>query len=323
MRVALISPTDIGPLTNPGSHMITAGIRYLVRKAFPDASIMVLDMMNDLPHVWKLALTCDVAILSGNPRFTSSPGGAWWNTGIWGRLAELQSNGVKVIDGWSGGCVGHPIGELTDMAQAIASNPRNKRIFPDVRKISGRIVRDKLLAAAYKMEQIPHVFLPCSAWWAAAQYSVEPEKERDRDAIVLIRMPGNEWIGGAVQRIQRQMAQDRPTDIVACHFEDYEWAESCGIPNVLPLHDPESLCLLYASCRRVLAFRIHAAIPAASVGCEVSCIEIDGRVLTIEPFGIPWHPFTDLINESFVPNFALGIQPDETAVVQTFRDMMI
>src|SRR3546814_10493166 len=94
--------------------------------------------------------------------------------------------------------------------------------------------------------------------------------------------------------LQSRMA---PCEVIAINWNDYEWAISNGIDATL-ISDAGSLLRTYARCNMVVSLRVHAAIPAASLGCEVALLAIDSRALITEPFGIPISPFTDLQSRS-------------------------
>src|SRR3546814_16229471 len=100
----------------------------------------------------------------------------------------------------------------------------------------------------------------------------------------------------------------------------YEWAISNGIDATL-ISDAGSLLRTYARCNMVVSLRVHAAIPAASLGCEVALLAIDSRALITEPFGIPISPFTDL-QSGVIPPAAFAAIPDTRAAIETLRRML-
>lgn len=320
MRIGLIGPVEIGCENNPGWHMITDGIRYLVRRAAQDAQFVLIDMLRDNATHWNAAATCDAVIMCGNPRFSVSPD-QWWVAGIWQRLAQLQIAGVRVIDGWAGSAVELlPSRDIEQMAAMLFEAPRNSSYLALARLLTGRITRDAVMQRLYERAGAASVLLPCSSWYAANWHHVESEFKGDVDAIVLFAIPGYEWLPEYLRAQQASMAAERLCIFIASTWDDYLWARGVGLDDVVLLPDSESLLRFYARCKRVLTFRIHAAIPAASLGCEVGVVAIDSRVLTCDQFELPKISLTDLLARE--PEFACGRAPDEQACVETLKGML-
>src|SRR3546814_5437569 len=85
---------------------------------------------------------------------------------------------------------------------------------------------------------------------------------RDRNAIVLLEMRSHEWAPDTIKALQSRMA---PCEVIAINWNDYEWAISNGIDATL-ISDAGSLLRTYSRCNMVVSLRVHAAIPAASIG---------------------------------------------------------
>lgn len=284
MRTALITP--LGPRGNPGSVFITAGIQFLFEKLGYGPFVQV-DMLKDRPDQWEAAKECGLAILCGNPRFSiGNPGDIfWWETGIWERLLELQRSGVRVIDGWAGAC--HPdMSEYLDyQADDLYGILKNKYSLECARSLSGHITRDRLAELVYSRRGIPARFLPCSSAFAATAFGVVPA-EKSRTALILPPY-GNE---AHVHDVQTILEVNPGMQAVAVTWLDCAWFKEAGIPACL-VNDPKSILEFLAGCECVISYRLHAAIPAASLGARVVCMAMDSRPLACEPFGIPivWH----------------------------------
>ncbi len=320
MRIALVGPVSFGCEHNPGWHMIADGIRYLARQAVPNAQFMPIDLEQDNPAHWSAAATCEALIICGNPRFSLSPE-QWWECGIWQRLVQIELAGVRVIDGWAGAALPMlPEMNIEQMAAELMAFSRTAQYLALAKIVRGRITRDAVMQRVYELAGAPSAMLPCSSWWAASWHHVGPV-ERDVDAILLLALPGHDWLPGALRTQRERMARERPCRFVATTWGDYLWARGAGLDEVALIPDAESLLRFYAHCKRVLAFRIHAAIPAASVGCEVSVIEIDSRALTCDPFGLPRMQITELLARE--PVYAPGVEPDENAAVKILKGMLL
>lgn len=307
MRIALICPGETGCDGNPGCAIITAGIRWLLGQAFPDAVIVRVEMMQDVEGHWRAAATCDAAILCGNPRITLSED-AWWEDGILDRLVALQAAGIKVVDGWAGACIGS-MEAIEGAAERLLNHPRNRRNMGRLAKLSGVIARDPLMQAVCERAGISSVMLPCSSWWAARHYGVRTAAEKTTDIVVLgPNMPLDGFV------------VESGFKIIAPTLGDYDAASRAGL-DVELISDPPSLLAAMSRARRVLSGRIHSAIPAASLGAAVCVASIDSRALTCAPFGIGIIKAGEL-RQTSGPIFAPAAEPYLSETVAVLRKMM-
>lgn len=310
MRVALVAPRIYGVDGNPGWWMITNGIRHLVRRVVPDAQFLVVDMIEDNPEHWCAAATCDVAIICGNPRFTLSHD-AWWEGAIWHRLLALQLGGCRVIDGWSGAAHALSGQSVGDMAAAICALPRNGQYLQYAAAVSGRITRDPLMQEVYAQSCIHSIQLPCSSWWAGVPLT---RPTRSRNAVSVLALPGKWGLAGAITRACPGW------DVLASTWQDFLWARAVGFDPILA-NDPDSLLRMYATYDQVLSFRIHAAIPAARMGCAVHVVAVDTRSQACHAFGLPVTSMDDFVGG--VPSYYAHAQvPNESAVLATLEEML-
>ena len=314
MRVALITPTAANCAGNVGAQMITSGIRHLIVSAIPEARFVDVEMLADDERQWRAAETCDAAVICGNPRFSVSPDDAWWECGIWSRIEELAQAGVRVIDGWAGATATL---DCDDAVSALLDRPRVQHALGSAKCLSGRIARDRTAKAIYESAGQSCELLPCSSWWAKYEYGIEAQMSRDQNAIVLLEMAAHEWAPESIKELQGRMA---PCEVIAVNCGDYEWAVTNRIDATL-VSDAGSLLRTYARCDVVVSLRVHAAIPAASLGCEVGILAVDSRALIAEPFGIPVSPFTDL-QFGAIPPASFASIPDKRAVAETLRRML-
>lgn len=286
LRVALISPCTLGPDSNPGWYMITAGVMHLVQLAAAPrpVSFVLVDMLQDNQTHWNAAATCHVAIMCGNPRFTLSDS-AWWEHGIWHRLLGLQVAGIRVIDGWAGAAYSIGAGKsIAEIGVELLAHPRNAECLQYARLLHGNIARDPLTQWLYQAADVPAVQLPCSSWWAPRD---APLQERSRHCISVMALANNRPVEAAVRLARVQLEQEAPVDVVASTWNDYLWARAAGIEDVQLISDPFSLMRAYRRYAKVLTMRVHAAIPAARCGAAVHLVAIDTRAQAAEPFGIP------------------------------------
>ena len=91
LQIFLLTPTRRGVNSNPGSHLITAGIKWLIRRAEPEASLAEIDLTDHDEPGWQLALDrADVIVVCGNPRLNEAPNGQYCDVGIWRSLEEAR-----------------------------------------------------------------------------------------------------------------------------------------------------------------------------------------------------------------------------------------
>jgi len=315
MNVGLVGPIDTSASGNPGWHMIVAGIRYLVRQARPDALFFPINMYQ-FDESWTAAEDmCDVAIICGNPRFSMSEGSSFWEHEIWHRLHAMHLHGVRVIDGWAGSAFPftHPELQPSEMATALMYAPKRQEYLSIAKLFHGCITRDPTMQCIYQRAKIDAVMLPCSSWWAKDEYGVQPQA-RAYDVVVPYRMDGHPEVEVALASMRADGCLLR---VIATTVQDYAWLRKGDRPVEL-VADPASLLRVFAGARRVLSFRLHSAIPAASLGCAVATISIDSRTDACRSFQLPVTGFPDLAQ----PVFAQAVVPDTALVVDILKTML-
>lgn len=313
MHLALIAPCSTSSASNAGAHMITAGIRWLLRRAVPGVRFSLVEMLRDAPDQWAAAAqTADAFVLCGNPRFSTSAD-AWWEDGIWQRIADAAAvRGARVIDAWGGACLALPepgmVLDVPASARHLVGFRRiAERVGPRMRASGMRaIARDDVAQACYEALGVPSVRLPCSSWWAQREHGVQIRSWADdgrQNSIILLRLDGHEGAAEALRILPARIAtlpgargRDLPTRIIATCVQDYAWAREQGLDDVQLITDPPSLLRVYALSNVVVSLRIHASIPAASLGASVCTLAVDTRARICDPFGLPHQPLADLFN---------------------------
>ncbi len=318
MNIGLVGAVECGVNGNPGWHMITAGIRWLVRQVNPHASFLPINM-HAFDVSWEAARTCETVIVCGNPRFSMSLGDAFWEHDMWERLSALTQFGVKVIDGWAGAGFPYTEQSLTadEIAVALSFLPKRQDYLQIARSFHGRITRDAAMQSVYAKAGISSTLLPCSSWWAQQEYHVGV-RDTQCDALVLFRSRHTGWFLDALKTVIERGFSTRPLRVIATTWDDYQWAQEVGLTPTL-ITDPPSLLQFYGTAGNVLSFRLHGAIPAASMGCAVTAVAIDSRVYACNQFEIPIVRFTDL---PALPAFAPCVAPSTSMVVHELAKML-
>lgn len=306
---------------NPGCHYITDGIRWLIRRIDPTAQFLPIEMLEDDPAGWDVALSqTDILLLCGNPRFNLDKRGVYWDQDIWRRIVQATDAGIPFIDAWAGAAHPFPLCDDQEMVDAIAAIPKTKMILAHESRAALCIARDRITAQLLEGHNDNTVLLPCSAWYACAEYGVAPAP-KDCHCIALRMMPGYPWIIDRALAIQAALERELPTYIVAHLPEDYWWIKARrDVPNLLCLPDATSLLRFYARVDKLLSFRIHASIPALSLGTQVCNVSIDSRSLTVGEFGIESIPFTDLSDPEFLPPYTgCKVIPETQATLDVLK----
>lgn len=300
MRIGLVTPRAAGPDTNPGSELITAGIRWLLRTALHDVEFVEVDMLSPWGDAeYEAGRRADVLVLCGNPRFDTGDH-QWLYAGLIRAMAEC---GRPMVDLCVGACV--PLDTPpAEAAGILLGSARNQEIIDLLRTFRAVVTRDELARRVLRDAGVPAIRLPCSSWWAARECRVspveeqqptvdEPPRTRSRRVLVPIRGVDPEVLAG--------LAETR--EIVAVTKADADWCAEQGLYAPL-VCDPLRLLHLFAECEEMVSFRIHAAIPAASLGARVVLAAIDSRAQAGEAFGIPWGDY-----RAALPDPGLALEP--------------
>lgn len=274
MRFGIVEPVDYTDRGNPGWHMINAGIRHLLRRACPAAEFVSLPMLSPWTRdEQSSAGTCDVLVLAGNPRYDLGTH-EWLYTGV---MDQMLATGRPLIDAWQGAAVVAGNGIEHD-ASCLLHHDRNAAILDRLTRFDAVITRDSLAQRVNELAGIRSVQLPCSSWWAAHEYGIEPSCARGAQSVLIPRcLP-------QLDEIVRELSHWR---VVATTRADWEHCRDIGVPAELIWH-PRSLLMLFSGSETVVSCRLHAAIPAASLGCRTAMIATDSRPQACDAFGIPW-----------------------------------
>jgi hypothetical protein len=272
MKFGIVEPVDHTDRGNPGWHMINAGIRYLFRAACPGAEFVSLPMMRPWNRQERdMARQCDTLVLAGNPRYDGGRH-SWLYAGV---MDQMIASGCRMIDAWQG--TGLAIGNSADRdAQHVLSRHRNKKIIERLRLFNAIITRDDRSQKVNELAGLNSVQLPCSSWWAAREYGITRTGGTDKILIAQnVSQAANAIIG------------HRDWRIVATTRQDHEHCREIGVDAEM-IFNPAEILAMFAQADTVVSFRLHSAIPAASVGCKTAIVAIDTRAQAGDAFGIPW-----------------------------------
>lgn len=294
MRYALIAPV-INNL-NPGCHFITMGVKYWLRQLDPTATFFTVDMLQDDPSGWEVVMSqADKLILCGNPRFNGTEAKVFWDWDIWGRINQAIDKGIPFIDAWAGSAWEYSwrFGVQPETPAQITARLLKIKKNCDILKHEARaellIARDHATEIMFKTVSDKVQLLPCCSFNAAKWCEIESQK-KDINAIVIRSMPKQEWL---IERLKKIQAFWKPCLIVSTTCNDWLWAKNAGLATTL-INDPLDLLHLYSRVGVLHSFRLHASIPALSLGAKVRNFETDSRAATLSLFDIQSVPFTTL-----------------------------
>lgn len=325
MQIALITPLHYDVAGNPGWFFITDGIKWLMRQVDPDAIFLPVDMIRPDEPGWRMVMQqADCVILAGNPRFNWTEATTYWDWDVWQPILKAIKAGIPFADGWAGGSHPPPLRRLDEMVAALARLQKTQRLLEFEAQASLCIARDTVAYHLLRRANPRTYLLPCSSWFAARWHHVAATR-KEYHAVNVRRIPGEEWIVDRLVAVQCDLSRERMTYMIAHAESDYSWAKSVrpDIPNLILLNDPESLLRLYARVDKLLSFRLHATIPALSLGARVCDMAIDSRSLAVREFGVQSVPYSDLRRADFLPSFQpASNEPDITAVTRILRQLV-
>lgn len=292
----LICPNSVGLNYNPGVSLISYGCRHLIKQADPEAFFIPVSNIFHSQATWDILLEqADCLVLPGGSLYDTGDISVFWNDTVWQHIAAAQGMGIPFADLF--GYASYPFPELPveEVSATILSKPRTKRILNVQRKAALVITRDFLSHYIVSTAHSDSHFLPCSSFWAADFFHIMPSV-RLYNAVSVFPIVKDRWFAESLVNIAGVLAKEKPTYLI-CHTNpEYQWLRGFfpNATNIKCIFDPVSLLDFYSKCYSVVSARLHAAIPAFSLGCKVIYISFDSRSLALDLFGIPSVPYTDL-----------------------------
>lgn len=327
MRYFIVTPISVAQDCNPGGHFITGGLKYLLSKADPEAMFWDVPMYGYSQRTWALLRAIgEVVVMSGHPRFSSSDTAHhYWDTDLWTRIEMVVDRDKKIfVDAWAGGSHAMPLKTINDMGKKIRGQAWVKKILRVESKSNVCIVRDDL-ALRVIQPSAPHaVKLHCNSWFARRYFGVDPigEDERRHNLVIPTRFNGREGVCRKLKSKAEAMTEINglPTYFVVHSFQDREWCLKHGLSDreVLCVYEPRTLLKLYQQCALMISMRIHASVPAMSLGVKILHVGTDARCLTVDEYGVRSHRQGVTDQMAFEFSGATS-EPDEDAAVTELR----
>jgi len=324
----LLTATQTGPDLNPGSLFITHGIRELIRLADPEAFCFEASLFSYHEKHWKVIYEqADAIFLCGNPRYDRSNYPHFWVSGIWEFFEAARKKSILTGDLFGGTASPLPIDSPADDAKKLLSFARNRTTAAAQGALDALVTRDRTAAHIAKSIHRDPLFFPCSTWWAKDFLNVAAAP-KIRNAITVPALHCTPALIRSLASLEKNFHNNLPTYIVAHCANEFAMLRSTlpDHPHTVCLSDPVSLLRFYGGCDHLISARLHASIPALSLGAKVCPIAMDGRALALEAFGMRAIPYTSLAAGNFALAFTslpLNHPPDPRGFVDYFKKTIV
>lgn len=324
----LICPNSVGLNYNPGVSLISYGCRYLIQQADPEALFIPVKNTSHSTASWNILFEqADCLVLPGGSLYDPSDISVYWNDTIWDDISSAQALGIPFADLWGYASYPFPIKPIEQSAADILSQPRTHHTLEVQRKAALIVPRDRLAQYIASTVQPDVQSLPCASFWSPDFFNIKPSV-RLYNAISVFPISRARWFFDSLCSISRVLEKEKPTFLV-CHTNtEYQWLRSFypEATNIKCIFDPISLLNFYSKCDKVVSTRLHAAIPAFSLGCKVIYISFDSRSFALDLFGIPSVPYTDLRHGAMPFNYTSlsdTKSPDPAPFINLFREKIV
>ncbi len=285
MKVAYVTLPlrDRKGLCNLGDRVIFNGVRNRMRIAIgPHCEAVHFISDADL-----LPADVDIVVVCGMPQVSQSQAG---NAKI-ERLAEVARSKVSVrLNLGAGSFFFDGFGNDREKKDAsfaervkLSGAAETYRAFA---KFDLCTCRDLGAVAALRGLGMDAIGLPCPGFFAA-MFQPQPLFRRQEELVSVLNGTASFWnrVDADVHSFYRRLWESDPTRIFLAHDEqDAEMLSDMGIPHVV-FDSVEAFLAYLARHERLLSVRVHGALPAWTLGLDVTLLGIDRRALIGEDFG--------------------------------------
>ena len=294
-----LSAPRVAPDVNAGSHLISDGIKALVKLADPEAILQDISLFNYNSGYWSTMLNTATGIfLCGNPRFDPSETDFFWLTELPEHMRKAQVLGIKVGDLFLGAAVPWPGRSISISAKKLLTGNRNKATLETLRRFDMVVTRDAISHEICRYTIEDEMLLLDSTFWAKDYYHVEPGK-KEYNCVTIPALNCEPWLVKRLYKIAEALAKEKTTYFL-CHSQTEYWLANEFIPdikNLILIYDPISLLQFYAKVDKLVSCRLHGSIPALSLGATVANIAMDSRALAYDLFCGHSTLYADLKND--------------------------
>lgn len=291
-RYALITQTPDSDSLNPGSTLIANGIEYLISRADKGADFFFVCQDHYVTEEWDaVRRKADFLVFAGGPRINSHPTSTLFcDYGIWDHISEMMDIGIKTMDLFVGATHYLPLRDKKVMIETLMTIPKNQKVLANYRDMCCVIARDELMQSILT-EVIEHdvPIAPCVSFYAKDHFKIKGALEKEYHAVVFRKLPGNEWLIPKLCEMLDDLTKEdnKPGHFIAHTEADREWiSEKYPLiaQSTKVLGDSREMLEFYAKVDRVISLRLHASIPALSLGARVTNVGVDSGVFAFNAF---------------------------------------
>lgn len=280
----LTLPDKVGEnLANVGDRVIYRGVRNILRAAIGPHEEVVRYLSDDEP----LPADTDIAVICGTPQIA--------HTGEISqsirRIAAVAESAVPVKLNLGAGAFYFDAFEA-DRAAADAAFAGRVASGPSAayyRRYAGfdlLTCRDRGGAAVMQGLGIAHEALPCPGFFSAL-FEPRPMFRRPQQLVSVLNGTASFWnrVDADVHGFYRRMWQADPSRIFVAHDEqDVQMLDELGIPHVV-FDDADPFIRYLSTADSLVTLRVHGALPAWTLGLDVTLLGLDRRALLGQDFG--------------------------------------
>ncbi|MBD0271074.1 MAG: hypothetical protein ICV73_04005 [Acetobacteraceae bacterium] len=272
-----------GRRQNVGDRVIHLGVRNIMLCALGPHEARTVDIASADP----IPEDTDVLVVCGMPQVARmQPVVAAVR-----RAAEAAESSVPVrINLGAGAFYADGFGlDRAGQDAAFAERVRSSPVAATYAKYAGFhlcTARDLAATAALRGLGVPAVPLPCPGFFSPL-FQPRPLLRRPGPLVSVLNGGVGLWGGvtGDVHGFYERLRESRPDAVFVAHDEeDCEMLADLGIPHVA-FDDADEFVAALAAHDRLLALRVHGALPAWSLGLDVTLLGLDRRALIGEDFG--------------------------------------
>lgn len=319
-----ITLTGTAPDLNPGSHLISDGVKHLVRMADPYAILQDISIFSYNAKHWEAMLSNASGIfLCGNPRFDPSETYHYWTGDLLEFMQKAHTRGIKVGDLFLGSAYPFPLKSVDVMAAELMFSSRNINALSRISSFDLLITRDAISQAICSSSPGGSTLMPDSTFWAKDYYGIV-QGEKLYNCVTVPSLNSSEAVLSSLHTISQTLGKLKQTYIL-CH----EMSQYCELKslfpdsnNILLIYDARSLLNFYSHVDKLVSCRLHGSIPALSLGARVMNIAMDSRSNAFDMFGFKSLPYTSLKKREHALSFnnlPVSQYPTATQFILSFK----
>ncbi len=273
---------DDGKLKNIGDRVIFLGVRNIMRCALGPHEEKICFLEDDItiPEDVDIAVICGMPqILNANPSkilrgiatVASMPVPVRLNLGAGSFYFDAFGSDRKAAD--------------TAFADRVASN-HEADFYRKYNHFDAITCRDFAGVLTLEKFGIKARALPCPGFFSA-MFEPRPLLRSGRELVSSLNGTASFWnaVRADVHKFYQSLWQADNTRVFISHdYQDSTMLADLGIPFV-EFNDAEDFIQFLAGFDRILSLRVHGALPAWTLGLDVTLLGLDRRALLGEDFG--------------------------------------